>query len=800
MRSTYSLRSMRSARSTAGVIVALLAAVGLTACGTATHTTGSGPAPGSGRRTGRTAVQSAPDAIAPSNASALVHPVLTAPAPDAQAAIPDDLNRTGFANVAPRNSFAAADTAATPLLKLPPTGTPVKVQGTTNNGMQVTVDAERLADGSIAFIDATSPGADRTTGKGLIVVYDGANAAKSEDLPGPIATMREGDAPDPDVITASWSARVTLDYFRTTHGIDSFDGSGAPILTVVHVPQSIIGCTQRFRSEMFQATGRCTLDDGTEILKSAVDVGMTAYLFADRYLGLTTPNLFDTTSQGGAVVIGTNDYFSVLVQNRALGTTSVSVGATRCQGAPDSYMCTRFSDGSAGYREVDTGLILEDAVFDLREPRGNLDRVYSSGGTFDNAMVWSSALWQIRKAFASEDGGNLVTSAAADRFDRIVFRAATTYYSDDTDLATAAAAVAQAAIDLQATADEQSVIQQQFVISELCEGCIASPDVQHAVAATPRIEHRPQAVDGGVVYLAAEGGASPRTVAVFAPGGDPAKAVTLTPAGVGTFQVAAAADLVVETRYELTSGNWQGIFMRRLGSDTVERLDDYAAYAEPAVSAATVVWAKSATDGYLIRARATAGGAVTSIKVTSRPIQLAVDGPLVAYQTQDGTLGTWNIQTGATQILSHEPALPDAYLFSLGRMPGKLAVFGNRVASLTPQDTYAPPNTVQIFDATTGIGSVISKNAFPGGLAMNGDLLVWSEVVGNQPSPISAIVGTQTGDSDLMAYSFASGSFAILLQERGQQGFPSIGGGQLAWQDSVNLSDDIYSAGLPSGL
>ena len=38
------------------------------------------------------------------------------------------------------------------------------------------------------------------------------------------------------------------------------------------------------------------------------------------------------------------------------------------------------------------------------------------------------------------------------------------------------------------------------------------------------------------------------------------------------------------------------------------------------------------------------------------------------------------------------------------------------------------------------------------------------------------------------------------LEERGQQGFPSISGDRLVWQDGVFGGDDIMEVRLPSGL
>ena len=55
-------------------------------------------------------------------------------------------------------------------------------------------------------------------------------------------------------------------------------------------------------------------------------------------------------------------------------------------------------------------------------------------------------------------------------------------------------------------------------------------------------------------------------------------------------------------------------------------------------------------------------------------------------------------------------------------------------------------------------------------------------------------------DTDLYLYSFKTGKIYSPLEERGQQGFPSISGNRLVWQDGVFGGDDIMEVRLPSGL
>ena len=143
--------------------------------------------------------------------------------------------------------------------------------------------------------------------------------------------------------------------------------------------------------------------------------------------------------------------------------------------------------------------------------------------------------------------------------------------------------------------------------------------------------------------------------------------------------------------------------------------------------------------------------------------------------------------------------MPDSVLQVFSRIPGELAVSGNRLAVLSVKENYSLPFSVQVFDLDTNEVKMLSTTAYAAGLSMKGDTVIWSEIVGDQPSAIGTLFSDKVSDTDLAGYSFKTDETAILLTERGQQGFPSIGNGKLAWQDSVSGADDIYVADLPEG-
>ena len=682
---------------------------------------------------------------------------------------------------------------------LPAAGTPVEVSGTVRGGVKVTLTLERLADGTIAFIDSSQPNANRKTGTGMNVVFDGAGLQSYSDLPGTVATMKEGAVPDLDTLTAAWAAKTVLDYYRTEQGRASWDGKGAPLVSTVHTAEAIVDCNAAFVPDLSQMiySGPCVMN-GKKVTDSLVDLSIVGHEITHGITGTAAPAISEFSGQGAALNEGNSDYFGVVIQDRTTGKSYSTQGVSSCEGQPESDLCHPFPDGVSGGRNVDSGAIFDDAQFVLREPLGLLDKINDIGSAHSNSIIWTNALWQIRKAFASEDGGNLVTSKAAARFDRIVYRAITTYFTSETDMPAAASAVLQAATDLDATGAERDLIQQQFTISQLCLGCTTPAKTQQPVAVTPRIEHRPAILDSGIAYIEqlapTTDGGDPTTRSEFVPFASPAQPAALAPAADNTFTLAGAGSWVVESRYRSVNDAW--CQLTNVVTGKTERLGDFSLrLAPPAISKDTVVWAGATDSGYQINARRTTGGTVSTLDVASPLVHLAVDGNLIAFQTDDGVVSTWDLQTKEETTLARFS--PFRAPFRLLRNPGDLAVSGRHVAVLGNSKNSFIPQTVVLFDVDAKTTDVLSKRAFPSGVAIDGNNVVWSEIVGRQNSGVSKFLNDPVADSDLAVYAIDSKTTSIALKERGQQGFPSIVGRRLAWQDSLAGGDDIYTAELP---
>ena len=238
--------------------------------------------------------------------------------------------------------------------------------------------------------------------------------------------------------------------------------------------------------------------------------------------------------------------------------------------------------------------------------------------------------------------------------------------------------------------------------------------------------------------------------------------------------------------------------MTDLQTGKAERLGPWVRAADAAVSNETVVWPGKKGDGYLISARANAGGDVATLSLDKLPTQLGVDGSTVAFMTEDGRVQVWDLETDKVTVLDQiDPQLRGT---EFGGFPGAIQVSSGNVAVLGGRDGTGYPSFVTLYNIASGSSELLSRYAFPAGLSFDGERLLWSQAERLQPSPVAALIGRRVADTELVVYSLATKSSAIVLEQRGQQGFASIAGDRLAWQDSVSGGDDIYTAQLPEGF
>lgn len=730
---------------------------------------------------------------------------------------PSTLNDVGAPLVLAAEQVATAGQAAPPggtglgnfNFEIPPGAQPIQATGTTFLGQQITVPALQLPDGSVVLVDTTQPGASAQTKRDLITVHDGSGipitAQKTSpgtaDLPGPLLRSPGAAVSDSDAISASWAARLVLDYYRTEHGRDSFDGEGAPLPSTVHVAQAGAGecgtngafLTAPGQSQMIYGVP-CTDESGNALVRSWVALDVVGHEVTH---GVTHTNARELggSVQTGAVDEGTSDYFGIIIMNRTLGTRYTTRGALYCTDQPgESPFCTPQNDGQRGIRNVDTGATFDDYEFVIEEPFGLAGKLVDA--LHENSLIYTNALWKIRTRLAAMDGGDINTSARAKKFDRVVYRATTRYFTSSTDFLAAAEAVQRAAGELNdVTPQEREIIRKQFVDSKLCRGCNSPATTARPVSISGRIKAHPQVVNGGVVYADYAGRLSSQ--AVFT---DLAtdKAAALNAEGRLTLFVAAAgdneADLAIDVRQDRAE-----LSLRQIRTGQTTQLTTQPALVAPAVSADSVAWVEQVSQSAQKLAwQPVGGGQAVRLDLPGPAQHIAVDGTRVAFLLDDGRLGVWDASAGGQPKLLGALPRPRQRLPFLVQ-PGGIAISGNRVAALALNGSIEKWAVV-VFAIDSGAGSIVSDHASPFGLAMKGDHLVWADSVGQQTSKVTTATGARVTDTDIELYSFATDTFYRLFPERGQQGYPSFDGDRVAWQDSVLGGNDIFTVRLPAGL
>jgi len=160
---------------------------------------------------------------------------------------------------------------------------------------------------------------------------------------------------------------------------------------------------------------------------------------------------------------------------------------------------------------------------------------------------------------------------------------------------------------------------------------------------------------------------------------------------------------------------------------------------------------------------------------------VSTGGGAVAVGTQQGKVLLWNPGQGGFRQVGQ-----------VGGMVLTLATYGGNVFVTDETQRSTLINAAgQVFDVT--------DHAIPFGAAMSDEYVVFVEATG----PLAAgVAGGQSPfpDTDLYLLSLTSGKIYNLLETPGQQGFPSLSGRQLVWQDSVLGGDDIFTTALPGGL
>ncbi|MEZ5116113.1 MAG: hypothetical protein R2737_07585 [Candidatus Nanopelagicales bacterium] len=698
---------------------------------------------------------------------------------------------------------AAVRAATTPDLgkydfTLPPRGRAVKVRGTLPDGRTVQVNAERLADGSLAMVDATGPKANRATKKGLIVLFDGSRLDGRTNAVGPVLRFPRGRQPSTDAVMAMWSARQVLDYYRTEFGRLSFDGRNSPLLVVLNFTQGDVCMDNAFfatvpgESRMMIGVP-CPQPNGKPMVRTYADLYIVGHEVTH---GVTHTNALDFAGanrvQQGAIDEGTSDYFGVLVQNRTLKQISTTGAHFACYELESEPFCAEMTNGQRGLRDINSGATFDDFAFTLVDPFGLATLIGDDGHV--NSMVWTNALWKARVRLAGLDGGDLINSPRARAFDKAVNRATTLYLDSTSDLVDAAEAVQRAMTEVKGLGGtEQRLVLEQFQLSKLCRGCTVPAELGPYVAASSLVKTRPQVTGRGVVYTQFEGRLLSRTVLGVA--GQPSS-TALGPGDRMALRTGAHGDWVAETVVQIDArGNeLDSAVLRNISTkESVTLSSSVDPTVGPAVSETAAVWSDWGPRGSSVRFRPLSLGTARTLDVGPPIAHLATDGTRVAIYLEDGTLALWDTATDRVRVLGQHGFARAGGIFVPS---GGLAMSGDRIAVI---DEPLGVGRVMVYDLAADKVTTLTEDASPFGIALDGDLVVWSEVTGLMPGLINQISKAGFVDTELRGYSFATGTYYEMADPRGQQGFPDLLDGTLAWQDTVGGSNDIYQMGIPDG-
>jgi hypothetical protein len=400
------------------------------------------------------------------------------------------------------------------------------------------------------------------------------------------------------------------------------------------------------------------------------------------------------------------------------------------------------------------------------------------GGVHDNSAIWNNALWSIRSRLAQIDGQPGNTSPRARDFDRAVYGALTTRLSPNSGFVDARAAVEQVIIDSQLDPVVLRVAREVFDADKICTGCPTKSELAgDSVSTSSQTQERPSISGNQVVWLDLSAGTTFSGYAASTLLGGPG-APRLSAAG-DLLEVAFAGDAVValDVRGKVTRTDGSG------ATAVLDKVDPentlIAGFAGSDQGAAwlagtgTVKYVDS--DGNLTQADVPLQGsdAVDAIGTGGGSVAVGTDNGLV-FRWTPGQGGFTQVGRASTFVLS-------------------IATYGDTVFTTDGHFRSA------LFTAD-GQTIPVSTQAAPFGATMSSEYVVWAEATGRLQTGLYPGNTAPYSETDLYLLSLGTGKIYDLHTAPAQQGFPSISGRQLVWQDASLGGDDVFTAAVPGGL
>jgi hypothetical protein len=654
----------------------------------------------------------------------------------------------------------------------------VEVTGTDPLGRDLSAFGLQNGD-RVELTDTTTEAWDAEQGTGAVQTYDASTLRNESGLPGTLVTSPSTKITDSDAIAAQAYSNKIVAYYEAL-GRNSWDDQGGPLISSVHFgPEDY--CNAMFASYLRQPQmvyGNPCVQQGQQFNRTFVEPDIAAHEVTHGVTATTAGLLY--TGQSGALNESFSDYFGNVIGNLIHGNDSVAMGEDACAGAPQSQLCVANPDGSTSFRYMRNGSDFDDYLRILTPGERLLLLInyrQDFGGVHYNSAIWNNALWGIRSRLAQIDGEDGNTSELAHQFDRAVYGALATRLTPTSSFVDARAAVEQVIIDSQLDPVVLRTAREEFDADKICTGCpTASELAGDAVTTASQTQLHPSISGNRVVWLDLSSTSDLVGYAATTSLGDsggPSLSATADALEVG-FAGDAIMSLDIRGRVTRTDAS---------GSTVIDNVrPEVTVAAGFAGSDAGAAWlSRGSTVKYVDSTGAMFQTEVTGLQgdnITS----IAAGGGTVALGTDQGRVFSWNPGSGDVR--------------QVGQLQGAIlstATYGGPVFAI--DDSHR-----SVLFTADGETLEVTRSATPFGAAMSGEYVVWAEATARIQTPVVPGGTSPYPETDLYLLSLGTGKIYNLHPAPAQQGFPSISGRQLVWQDATYGGDDVFTAAIPGGL
>jgi Zn-dependent metalloprotease len=688
------------------------------------------------------------------------------------------------ATVAPPMPFAGSSASRKSAAEPDPNN--VEITGADPAGKELTSHGLRV-DTGVELTDTTTPAWDQGARTGGISTYDASAVKNESQLPGQLIVSPDPRIRDADAIAAHAYGRAVIDYYAEM-GRDSWDGKGGSVVASVNYGPDDF-CNAFFSSSLNppqMVYGNPCIMNGERWSTNSVYPDVTGHEMTHGVTATSAGLLY--AGQSGALNESFSDYFGNIIGNRVSGTDSVAYGEARCVGiTEENPLCQLNPDGSRSLRYLLNGNDFDDYLRVLN-PGARLSIILGladqdEGGVHSNSAIWNNALWSIRTQLAKIDNQAGNDSPLAHSFDKAVYGALTTRLGPTAGFVDARAAIEQVVIDSSLDPVVLRVAREVFDANKICAGCPTVTDLAgDPVITSPQAQLDPTVSGDTIAWLDMGAGEFVGSAA--------SQAVTGTTPTLGeanTYDVALAGEAVIAingdldvVRFDPAGGS------AKLGTST----DDIGIIGRGLVgSDAGAAWASSADSLSFVDPSGTVTTAQVPGLAGDTVISVGTGGGTVAAGTDGGKVFMWHPGGEVRQVATVTGAA------------ATVAPYGDDVLAMGCSDTtrrYVAQCTAKLFGSDGGAFTV-STNATPFGAAMSGDYVVWPEATGSLQAGVAGGASNYP-ETDLYVLSLETKKVYDLVPGGGQQGFPSISGHRLVWQDAAFGGDDIVTTVLPDGL